>query len=290
MSASNNMSLYIPRVFMNITKQRMAQIFHSLSIGKVSSIDFVPREDNNTGDAYNMAFIHFDHYYDNVSSKNFQEKVIDTKHEAKIVYDDPWYWICLPNANPKPDAVRELERRVSELEEWIRYYNSLPNCGIPEPLSSLGSESVDNFESHCEYHNLDLPPFEDELLPPAAPEGYLQRSSSISGLAIPRSKSPDMNSLEAGLGRSNGREIEELVEENYDAEINAYAYDFDNESQKKHFKPPLELPLTEGQIEKDDSGKLYKFKLENNSPKWIEIPNYTAEWGEANKKYLETHS
>ena len=115
----SSLSLYIPRVFNNIPKQKIFDVFDSLNIGKVSFVDFVPREDSRSGETYNMAFVHFVNYYDNIASNNFQEKVRDPKHEAKIVYDDPWYWICLPNSNPKPDSVRELETKVSYLETSI---------------------------------------------------------------------------------------------------------------------------------------------------------------------------
>ena len=287
MSVSNtntNLSLYIPRVFLNVTKERMAEVFHSLMIGKVSSIDFVPREDNNSGDAYNMAFVHFEKFYDNVASTNFQEKVLDTKHEAKVVYDEPWYWICLPNTNPKPDSVRELERRVTELEQWIQYYNSMPNYGFPEPLSTPGTHLWVNSGTQTNQSAVD-PSILQNLLPPPPP-GDLTRQTATSPISL----SPNMNNLEEGLVPSY--DPEEIIAENYEAEINAYAYGdwADDDCGGWNFKPPLELPLTEGQIEKDDSGKLYKFKLKNGSPTWDEIPNYSSEWAEANKKFLETHS
>ena len=38
------LSLYIPRVFANITKERIAHVFKSLRIGEVSVIDLVPRK------------------------------------------------------------------------------------------------------------------------------------------------------------------------------------------------------------------------------------------------------
>jgi|TARA_Y100000992_G_C21169369_1_gene445080 hypothetical protein len=113
------LSLYIPRVFSQITKEEIIEIFNNLEIGQVSNIDFVPREDKNTGQAYNIAFIHFSKYYDNIISKNFQNKVKSQEEQAKIVYDDPNYWICLPNLNPKTDAMRELENRVDALEQLV---------------------------------------------------------------------------------------------------------------------------------------------------------------------------
>ena len=116
---SQQLSLYIPRVFANITKDRITHIFKSLGIGETSVIDFVPREDSNTGESYNMAFVHFDKWYDNVGSQNFKDKVNDPHSDAKVVYDDPWYWICLPNLNPKPDSQRILEETVLNLQGQV---------------------------------------------------------------------------------------------------------------------------------------------------------------------------
>ena len=117
------LSLYIPRVFANITKNYMEEVFYSLHIGEVSQIDFVPRVDKHTGVSYNMAFIHFKYYFDNIASINFQKRVIDVEHEAKIVYDDPWYWSCLQNVNPKPDNIRVLEARIEELEQTMLVFS-----------------------------------------------------------------------------------------------------------------------------------------------------------------------
>lgn len=136
---THQLSLYIPRVFANISKERIAHVFESLQIGNVAYVDFVPREDSNTGEPYNMAFVHFTKYYDNTASENFQTKVKDPNHEAKIVYDDPWYWICLPNLNPKPDSIRELENRVAMLEQTMNMLLWNSNSGYqmqgPQPTT-----------------------------------------------------------------------------------------------------------------------------------------------------------
>jgi hypothetical protein len=96
MSFNAKMSIYIPRIFTNISKERIMDTFDKkLDIGKVSSVDLIPKEGKN-GDYYNSAYIHFDFWYDNNHSRNIQEKIKSGK-ETRIVYDDPWYWIILEN-------------------------------------------------------------------------------------------------------------------------------------------------------------------------------------------------
>ena len=100
MSPLRNISLYIPRVFINFFKCDIAMIFESLSIGKVKNIDLVLKMGKD-GKEYNSAYIHFEYWYDNVAAINFQDRVLDPNQEARLIYDEPWYWIVLENKAKK---------------------------------------------------------------------------------------------------------------------------------------------------------------------------------------------
>ena len=122
MSAMNNVSLYIPHVFANISKEEVINIFESLRIGKVSNIDFVNKISDQT--QYNAAYIHFEYWHDNAAARNFQERVLNPAKEARIVYDDPWYWIVLENkakkhvsGDRKPRVVLDLQEKEAEEDE-----------------------------------------------------------------------------------------------------------------------------------------------------------------------------
>ena len=99
-----NVSLYIPHVFANISKKMVAETFEHLRIGNVKRVDFVHKRGSN-GD-FNAVYIHFNHWYDNVAAHNFQERVISPSMEARIVYDEPWYWIVLENKTKKVDSTK----------------------------------------------------------------------------------------------------------------------------------------------------------------------------------------
>jgi hypothetical protein len=94
-----NISLYIPHVFANITKNTIVQTFEKLRIGSVKRIDFINKKGKNQN--FNSVYIHFNQWYDNVASRNFQERVLDPNMEARIVYDEPWFWIVLENKGQK---------------------------------------------------------------------------------------------------------------------------------------------------------------------------------------------
>jgi len=103
-----NISLYIPHVFANISKKMVAETFEDLRIGNVKRVDFVYKRGSNGN--FNAAYIHFNHWYDNVAARNFQERVINPNMEARIVYDEPWYWIVLENKTKK---VSERKPRIN---------------------------------------------------------------------------------------------------------------------------------------------------------------------------------
>jgi hypothetical protein len=88
-------TVFIPRVFSNISSTRISDVFHNLDIGDVKKVDLVARTGRN-GERYNMAFVHFTGFYDTEASKSFQRDVENPENKAKVVYDDPWFWIVLP--------------------------------------------------------------------------------------------------------------------------------------------------------------------------------------------------
>lgn len=123
-----NISLYIPHVFKNITSDRIVQIFESLRIGKVNYIDLVSKVGKNG--YYYSVYVHFDYWYDNVAARNFQKRVLDPKKEARLVYDDPWYWIVLENTDTqrqriygKPAQIVTLENENNQLKMEIDALN-----------------------------------------------------------------------------------------------------------------------------------------------------------------------
>jgi hypothetical protein len=101
MSSTNNPSVFIPRAFVNITKQRIAETFDKLDLGIVEKIDFVRK--NGRNGAYNSVYIHLKYWLKSDASRQFRDRLYNSQEGAKLVYDDPWFWIVLPNTSVKPD-------------------------------------------------------------------------------------------------------------------------------------------------------------------------------------------
>lgn len=91
----SSFSVFIPRVFANIGEKRIANVFYQNDIGQVSRVDLV-RRTNEKGETFNMAFVHFEYLYKTTSAENFRKDVENPEVKAKLVYEDPWFWLVLP--------------------------------------------------------------------------------------------------------------------------------------------------------------------------------------------------
>jgi len=95
-----NMSVYIPHVFPNFTKDYIAGVFEKLRIGVVDHVDLVAKMDKH-GKNYNAAYIHFKYWFSGAAAENMYYRIKDERQEARIVHDDPWFWILLENKAKK---------------------------------------------------------------------------------------------------------------------------------------------------------------------------------------------
>jgi len=157
-SVNQQLSLFVPHMFQNITESRVSKVFSVLHLGEVHHVDFIPKTDKN-GKSYNAAYIHFAFWYDSDTVMRFQERVFNPDKESRLVYDEPWYWIVLENTAAKAPKSEEketelvsadyasmlegklaaVEKRVEELEEdsWHRI------AELEERVSVLEQEAAD---------------------------------------------------------------------------------------------------------------------------------------------------
>jgi hypothetical protein len=134
---NQSLSLYIPHVFANITKKTIIDTLEFQGIGKVKEIDFVEKMDK-TGKLYNTAFVHFEQWYDSIITRNFQERVKNPDKEARIVYNDPWFWVCFENKGKKQIPGARKER--------INLHDFSYICEEEKNEVNLDQETEDKFE------------------------------------------------------------------------------------------------------------------------------------------------
>ena len=112
-SPLSNLSVFIPYVFSNITKEFIAHSFETNNLGCVQQVDFVKKIDRK-GKVYNRAYIHFNFWYDNTVAIHFKERVLSSEKGTRLVYDDPWFWVVLQNTGTKfvADSCQKSEVEV----------------------------------------------------------------------------------------------------------------------------------------------------------------------------------
>lgn len=127
---NQELSIYIP--YIHSSEDEIISAFDNLGIGIVKRVDLVCRGLDVTT---SMAFIHMEKWNETKLVENIQSKMISTDMEARVVYDDPKYWILLPNKNPvlvKPtEEIDTLKSEIANLHNIIKNLSeSLSNMEV----------------------------------------------------------------------------------------------------------------------------------------------------------------
>ena len=86
-------SICIPRVFLNITRERVFGVFAELfGENAIDHVDMIQKQ-SEKGDKYQRVFIHFREWPTTAIAQATRRQLIDG-NEVKIVYEGPWYWKC----------------------------------------------------------------------------------------------------------------------------------------------------------------------------------------------------
>jgi hypothetical protein len=105
--SAQNMSLFIPHVFANVTKERIISVFQDLDLATVKYIDLVPKQDRE-GKKFNSVYVHFEKWHnDNSSAVRLQQRLEAGELDVRVVYDDPWYWVVLKNNIEKKETSKK---------------------------------------------------------------------------------------------------------------------------------------------------------------------------------------
>jgi hypothetical protein len=135
---STSYSVFIPRVFPNIGEQRITTIFQQLDIGDVRKVDLITKENNNG--TFNMAFVHFEGLYNTAAAETFRQDVENPEKKAKIVYDDPWFWLVLPFIKKETpiDQTPIQESNFYDNQPMMTPYQFPPGAGGMWVMTEMG--------------------------------------------------------------------------------------------------------------------------------------------------------
>ena len=106
------LSLYIP--YVSADGDYIKETIEDFGFGKVKRVDCIAR---GLDDSTSMAFVHMDYWEENQLVENFQNRIKSSDKEARIVYDDPKYWIILPNKNPL--NIIDMNEKITNMQSEI---------------------------------------------------------------------------------------------------------------------------------------------------------------------------
>lgn len=131
MSSIKNISLFVPHVFPNFSKEYVANVFSEY--GEVDHVDFVAKQ-NRDGNPFNSVYIHFKSWHDTNSNRNFQTDLLSQRveSEVRVYHDGPWYWIVLPN-NAKKHVSGDRKPRIDLGGDKVINMNT-PEKSVSKPV------------------------------------------------------------------------------------------------------------------------------------------------------------
>lgn len=101
-------SLCIPRVFPNITRERVEAVFRELDIGRVERVDMVVRT-GEKGETLKRVFVHLE-WNDGENAKKARERLL-CGNDIKIIYEEPWFWKVSANRSTRDERPRDHQPR-----------------------------------------------------------------------------------------------------------------------------------------------------------------------------------
>lgn len=138
-------SIYIHRVFHTVTQKRVFDVFSDLfGFDAIDRIDMVNKFAP-SGEEYKRVFVHFRNWPNTTESRIVRDRLINGE-KVKIVYDEPWFWLCAASNLPRPDAVNHEPKRpyidiaaVNQEYKQQSRYNMPQNLLFTPPKKQLGN-------------------------------------------------------------------------------------------------------------------------------------------------------
>jgi len=122
-------SLCIPRVFPNITSERVKAVFEQLGIGRVERVDVVVRT-GEKGETLKRIFVHLE-WNDSENAAKARQRLL-CGNDIKVIYDEPWFWKISANRSTReprreesrPQRQDSRPRRDEYQDSRRQYYDS----------------------------------------------------------------------------------------------------------------------------------------------------------------------
>ena len=118
------LSIYIPHIaYQDANEEYIKNVFLSLNLALVKHVDFQNKYSENSKDCNSkVAFVYMEYWFNNICVENLQEKIMQD-NDARIVHNDPCYWILKKNKRPIPnnfaDELLNLHKYIIEINKQL---------------------------------------------------------------------------------------------------------------------------------------------------------------------------
>ena len=151
---NQHLSLMIPRVFPQwIDEATIISIFERQHIGRVGKVS-IKRKADEPGRDYPIyqAYIYFSVWYDNEIAYNFQQRIFGPKKQARVVYDDPWFWVVFEN---KKRRLSPTDKRMLRIDAQ-QYADQMNVEDLNDQVEQIRDEAELNIDELNERMNAEM--------------------------------------------------------------------------------------------------------------------------------------
>jgi hypothetical protein len=209
---NQHLSLVIPRIFPKwVDEEKIIKIFREQKLGEIFKVSIV-RMPNKKGCKYPIykAYVYFSVWFESIITQNFQDRIYSKKRQARVIYDDPWYWtvfentehVRLSNADKrmkrislemyKEDArltrtIREMKKNrefLQEQQEQIAHELVEQKQQLADQNQQLAEQNniIQILQDFCIKNGLEVP-FWSAKHPPSAEVSSLEALSAATAVA-----------------------------------------------------------------------------------------------------------
>ena len=120
--------LYIPDNVHPQDSRLIKDTFAKLNLAKVRDVEFIPsyHEDVTDIDAspYGAAYVYIDYWYNNTATDNLRDRIKDLDEDARVVFDDPDYWILETCPEDTDKLFSEINKNIADSKEFLDRVNA----------------------------------------------------------------------------------------------------------------------------------------------------------------------
>jgi hypothetical protein len=198
---NQRLSLVIPRVFPQwVDEAKIIKIFRDQQIGIIFKVSIVrmPYEKNTSVNGRSeksrsypiyKAYLYFSAWFENVIAENFQSRIYGKDKQARVVYDDPWFWTVFENTErsklSKADKrLLRLTREIYKNNQFVQKQQEELARELEEQKQKLEEQnnSIQILQDFCIQNGLEVP-FWSKSHPPSVEVSSLEALSAATAVA-----------------------------------------------------------------------------------------------------------